>query len=127
MKDKNTVKYPLNSKRVAASPKETLDMQIANMENEMMKKELLLQKLEETAEKLSVKLTYEDLHKGEVNTHGGMFRLRSEKRIIVHKGLNTDEKIDVLIEILASLDTNEVHLAPEVRELLDSAKKDKAS
>ncbi|MDH4101496.1 MAG: hypothetical protein OEV28_13085 [Nitrospirota bacterium] len=92
-----------------------------------MKNEILLQKLEEIAEKLSVKLTYEDLRKGEVNTHGGIFRLRSEKRIIVHKNLTIDEKIDVLIEILASLDTNDVHLAPEIRELLDSAKKDKAS
>lgn len=88
-----------------------------------MNNETFLQTLEDTAKKLSIRVSYEDLRKGEVNTHGGMLSLRGEKRILIHKGLSTDEKIDVLTEILASLDTEGVHMTPEARDRLAAVKK----
>lgn len=87
-----------------------------------MKSEAILDILEDTLRRMSVKLTYEDLRKGEVNTNGGMFLLRGEKRIIVHKGLCVDDKIDVLVDILTGMDTESIHLPPAVRKLLDGAR-----
>lgn len=83
-----------------------------------MKNQELLTLLEETAEKLSIKLSYEDLRKGEVNTPGGMFLLRGEKRILIHKGLSVKEKIEVLTDLLAGVDTEGVHIPPGVRKKL---------
>ncbi len=90
-----------------------------------MKDETRLEILEETARRLSIKLSYEDLHKGEVDTHGGMFKLRGEKRIIIHKKLSTEEKVDVLTDILSNLDTEGIHLPPDLRERLEEVKKRK--
>lgn len=88
-----------------------------------MKNEQILNMLEEAAERLSIKLTYENLHVGEVNTTGGICELRGERRMIVHKGLTVKEKIEVLTDLLATVDTEEVHLAPGIRERLESARK----
>ncbi len=87
-----------------------------------MKDETLLNILEETAEKLSIKLSYEDLRKGEVATHGGIFILRGEKRIIIHRGLTVSDKVDVLTDILSEVDTEGVHLPPDVRERISRKK-----
>ncbi|GMR05382.1 MAG: hypothetical protein BMS9Abin24_195 [Thermodesulfobacteriota bacterium] len=83
-----------------------------------MKDESVLTLLEETAGKLSIKLGYEDLRKGVVATPGGIFVLHGEKRILIHKGLSLKEKIDVLTDILSGVETEEVHLPPDVRERL---------
>lgn len=87
-----------------------------------MKDESLLQALEDAASRLGIKLSYEDLLKGVVATHGGMFMLRGEKRIIIHKGLQVRDKIELLAELLASVDTEDVHLAPEVRDRIEQAR-----
>lgn len=84
-----------------------------------MKDESILTLLEETAEKLSIKLGYEDLRKGVVATPGGIFVLRGEQRILIHKGLSLKEKIDVLTDILSGVDTEDIHLPPDVRKRLD--------
>ena len=84
-----------------------------------MKDESVLTLLEETAEKLSIKLGYEDLRKGVVATPGGIFVLRGEQRILIHKGLSLKEKIDVLTDILSGVDTEQIHLPPDVRKRLD--------
>ncbi len=87
-----------------------------------MKDEVLLKILEETVEKLSIRLEYDDLRKGEVNTPGGMYTLHDRKHILLHKGLSVSEKVDVLLRILSGLDTEGVHLPPEVRKRLDSSR-----
>ena len=87
-----------------------------------MKDEVFLEMMEQAAEKLGIKLGYEDLRKGEVSTQGGLFVLKGEKRILVHKGLAARERADVLVEIFSALDTEGVHLPPDVREAIDSAK-----
>jgi hypothetical protein len=83
-----------------------------------MKDETVLSLLEETAERLSIKIGYDDLRKGEVATPGGLFTLRGEKRILIHKSLSVKDKVDVLTDILAGIDTEDVHLPPDVRERL---------
>ncbi|MBW7957271.1 MAG: hypothetical protein H3C68_05190 [Deltaproteobacteria bacterium] len=87
-----------------------------------MKDEALLQTLEETAERLSIKLSYEDLRKGEVTARGGIFQLRGERRIIIHKGLPVKDRAEVLIDILSGVDTSSIHLPPALRERLEKAR-----
>ncbi len=87
-----------------------------------MKDEALLRILEEAVEKLSIKLEYDDLRKGEVNTPGGMYKLRGRNHILLHRGLSASEKVDMLSRILSGLDTEGVHLPPEVRKRLDSSR-----
>ncbi|MBE7413750.1 MAG: hypothetical protein HS130_00410 [Deltaproteobacteria bacterium] len=87
-----------------------------------MKDEALLQALEEAAERLSIKLSYEDLRKGEVTARGGIFQLRGETRIIVHRGLPVKDRAEVLTDILSGVDTSSIHLAPGVRERLEKAR-----
>src|SRR3972149_8976343 len=87
-----------------------------------MKDDALLEILEQAVEMLTIKLGYEDLRKGEVNTDGGLFLLRGEKRILVHKGLKVRERVDVLTRILASLDTEGVHLPPAARKRIEESK-----
>ena len=69
---------------------------------------------------MSIKIQYDDLRKGEVNTAGGIFKLKDETRILIHKGLSTEEKVDKLLTLFASLDTETVHLSPIIRKRLES-------
>lgn len=87
-----------------------------------MKDESLLTLLEDVAGKLSIKLDYEDLRKGVVATPGGIFMLRGEKRILIHKGLTVRDKVETLLDILSEVDTEEVHLPPDIRERLEAKK-----
>ena len=87
-----------------------------------MKDDALLAILEQTAEKLSIKLDYDDIRKGNVVSYGDSFILRGERHILIDKKLSDMEKNCLLVEILARFDTEEVHLPPEVRVKLDSEK-----
>jgi hypothetical protein len=84
-----------------------------------MKDEVLLEKLEETAERLSIKVNYDDLHKGEVRTNGGIFTLKGEERILIHKKLSTKERVEILLRLLSGLDTEGLHLPDTVRKRLE--------
>lgn len=84
-----------------------------------MKDDALLAILEQTAEKLSIKLDYDDIRKGDVVSYGDAFLLRGARHILIDKKLNTKEKCDLLIEILAKFDIEDVHLPPDVREMID--------
>jgi len=85
-----------------------------------MKAELLLEKLEDTARRLSIKVDYDDLQKGEVRTRGGLFTLKGEQRIIIHRKLPAGERAEVLLGILSKLDTDGVHLPEAVRKRLEA-------
>jgi len=85
-----------------------------------MKAEVLLEKLEDTARRLSIKVDYEDLQKGEVRTRGGLFRLKGEDRILIHKKLSTKERAEVLLGILSRVDTEGVHIPEAIRKKLDA-------
>ena len=87
-----------------------------------MKDETILPLLEEAAERLTIKVSYDDLRKGEVNTPGGSFVLKGERRIIIHKKLYTGEKVDILMELLSEMDFEGIHLPVEIRERLDRIK-----
>ncbi|VAV85798.1 hypothetical protein MNBD_DELTA01-1984 [hydrothermal vent metagenome] len=86
-----------------------------------MKETELLQLLEQAVEKLSITLEYDDLRKGAINTTGGAFVLRGERHILLHKHLAVDEKVELLSEILSTMDTESLHLAPVLRHKIELA------
>ena len=50
---------------------------------------------------------------------GGHCIVRGEQRVILKSQLATSDKIDVLVEALRGLDLEDVHLRPDLRELLE--------
>lgn len=87
-----------------------------------MNNETLLAFLEDVARRLTINVDYDDLRKGEVDTPGGLFLLNGERRILIHKGLLLFEKVSVLLKILSDLDTEDIHMPPEVRERIEKIK-----
>ncbi len=88
-----------------------------------MNDDSVLDILEETAEMLAIKLNYEDLRKGVVNTDGGIFTLKGDKRILIHKGLGVKEKVSMLSSILSRVNTDGVHMPPAVRKRIEEGRK----
>ena len=87
-----------------------------------MKDNELLELLEQAATKLSITLEYDNLRKGAVNTTGGAFVLRGERHILLHKDLSTEEKIELLSDILSTFDTEALHLAPVLRQRIEASR-----
>ena len=93
---------------------------------EAMNNDALLGMLEEAVARLGLNLSYENLHVGEINTPGGLCELRGERLMIIHKGFSVREKIEVITDILSTLDTDGVHLSPGVRERIEAARAKKS-
>ncbi|MBI5181073.1 MAG: hypothetical protein HZA05_06685 [Nitrospirae bacterium] len=83
-----------------------------------MKTELILQQLEELAEKLSIKLTYDSLREGNINTKGGICRVENNYRILVDKRLPAREKIDVIARGISKFDLSQFYIPPEIRDII---------
>ena len=83
-----------------------------------MKQELILHHLEELANKLSVKICYEDLKKEGILSKGGLCKVKGEERIIISKKLTVAEKIDILINELSKFNLDDIYLAPAIKEVL---------
>ena len=83
-----------------------------------MKQELILEQLEDLAEKLSIKLQYEDLKKSGIKLRGGSCRVVEEKRIIIDKRLKVNEKVEILANELSKLNLENVFISPRIKSLL---------
>lgn len=79
-----------------------------------MNKEKMLEDLEEVAKRLSIEVRYEDLE-----TEGGMCRLKDRQIIMVNKSLPLKEKIKTLAQNLRRLDLNKVYILPALREIIN--------
>lgn len=91
-----------------------------------MKPEVVLELLENTAEQLGIRVSYEALMSNVM--HGGLCKVKGAYRIIVDKRASSEERVVTLATALATFDTTELELAPKLREILrqystsDSAK-----
>jgi len=83
-----------------------------------MKQDLILHHLEELAEKLSIKILYEDLKKEGISSKGGLCKVKGEDRIIINKNLTIAEKVDMLTDELSKFNTDQIYLPPAVKEIL---------
>lgn len=81
-----------------------------------MKPEVVLELLENVADQLGVKVSYEALATTVV--HGGLCKVKGEYRIIVDKRATSEERVITLATALSTFDTTELELAPKVREIL---------
>ncbi len=92
-----------------------------------MKESEILQHLEDVAEKLNIKVCYENLRKTKVTLRSGVCRVRDENRIIVDSGLTLSEKIDVFLESLSRFDLENIYIPPAIRKLLERRSEEAAS
>ncbi len=89
-----------------------------------MNETMILQNLEAIAEKLDIKVNYENLRKKNIFSKGGMYRLKDDKAVVIDSNLNLSEKIDVLADALSQFDLEDIYMPPAVRKII-TGKSDK--
>jgi len=85
-----------------------------------MKREGLLAKLEETAEKVGLIIRYENL--GQLK--GGLCRIKEKNFIFINKSLPITSKIELISQELSIFDFKDIYLIPEVRQKIFKSKND---
>jgi hypothetical protein len=85
-----------------------------------MKSDVMLELLESAAEQLGIKVSYEPLQIGGLQTglRGGLCRVKGAYRVIIDKRATNEERITTLATALAGFDTTELELPQKVRDLL---------
>ncbi|MGE5185184.1 MAG: hypothetical protein ACM31C_24110 [Acidobacteriota bacterium] len=85
-----------------------------------MKPEVMLELLENAAEQLAIKVSYEPLQTVGIQTglRGGLCRVKGQYRIIIDKRASDEERVATLATAIASFDTSELELPQKVRDLL---------
>jgi hypothetical protein len=84
-----------------------------------MKPEALLELLENVADQLGIRVSYEQLQSSVVT--GGLCKVKGVYRIIIDKRATPEERVGTLATALATcpgVRLDELELAPKVRELL---------
>jgi hypothetical protein len=85
-----------------------------------MKPEVMLELLETAADQLGIKVSYEPLQTSGISTglRGGLCRVKGAYRVIIDKRATDEERVATLATAIASFDTTELALPPQVRDLL---------
>ncbi len=80
----------------------------------------MLELLENAAEQLAIKVSYEPLQTNGISTglRGGLCRVKGQYRIIIDKRASDEERVATLATAIASFDTTELELPQKVRDLL---------
>jgi hypothetical protein len=76
-----------------------------------------LKELETVAEKIKVKVTYENIG-GELGA-GGLCKVKGEHRVIVDKRATDGEKVTVLAQALAKFPLEEIFMSEKTRALIE--------
>lgn len=84
-----------------------------------MNDEVLLNQLEELAERIGITVRYENMNVEDSPGSGGLCRLKGEYVLIVHSRATVREKIRVVTRALRQFDLNGIYLRPVLRELLE--------
>lgn len=83
-----------------------------------MNETTILQNLEGIAEKLNLKVSYENLRKLRVFSKGGFYRFKDDRTVLIEKSLILSDKIDTLADALAQFDLEQIYIPPAVRKVL---------
>ena len=85
-----------------------------------MKPEVMLELLEGAADQLQIKVSYEPLQTGGIQTglRGGLCRVKGQYRIIIDKRASDEERVATLATAIASFDTSELELPQKIRDVL---------
>ena len=84
-----------------------------------MKAEQLTEILETAAQQLGVKIRYENLAASGPTGGGGMCKVKGEWCVIMDKKTAASERVSILCDALATMDTDGITLPPKVREMVD--------
>jgi hypothetical protein len=82
----------------------------------VMKPEVLLELLENAADQLGIRLTYENLQS--TVGGGGLCKVKGEFRIIIDRRATSEERVVTIASALSKFDTTELELADKVREVI---------
>jgi hypothetical protein len=88
------------------------------LDNNLMNEEVLLNQLEELAEKLEILVRDENINIEELSCSGGLCRVEGKYVIILNSKTAVKEKIQVMIEALNQFDLSDMYIKPVIRELL---------
>jgi hypothetical protein len=81
-----------------------------------MKPEVLLELLENAADQLGIRVSYEPLQSSVGS--GGLCKVKGEFRIIIDKRATSEERVVTIASALSKFDTTELELADKVREVI---------
>ena len=81
---------------------------------------ILLCRLEELADKLSIPVRYEPIEDEETFSSGGLCRIKGKEVIIINSRATPKEKSRALGRALKDFDLSQVYLKPALREFLES-------
>jgi len=85
-----------------------------------MKPDVMLEMLEVAADQLGIKVSYEPLQTGGIQStlRGGLCRVKGEYRIIIDKRATGEERLTTLGAALGTFDTSELELPQKARDFL---------
>ncbi|MHB9099348.1 MAG: hypothetical protein ACYC5X_16165 [Syntrophales bacterium] len=86
-----------------------------------MNDEVILNQLEELAERIGITVRYENMTVEDAPGSGGLCRLKGKYVLIVHSRATLREKIRVVTRALRQFDLNGIYLRPVLRELLEES------
>jgi hypothetical protein len=78
----------------------------------------LLAQLEEIAHRLSIKIRYETIKKGDFVTTGGLCRINAEHVLIINSRASAHTKVRTIAEALNRFDLTHMYIKPALREFL---------
>jgi hypothetical protein len=85
-----------------------------------MKPEVMLELLENAAEQLGIKVSYEPLQTSGIQTglRGGLCKVKGAWRVIIDKRATDEERVATLAGAISRFDTTELELAQKVRDCI---------
>ena len=88
-------------------------------DNKLMNEEVLLNQLEELAEKLGILVRDENINIEESSSTGGLCRIEGKYVLILNSKVTVKEKNQVMIKALQQCDLSDIYIKPVIRELLE--------
>jgi hypothetical protein len=88
-------------------------------DNKLMNEEVLLNQLEELAEKLGILVRDENINIEESSSTGGLCRIEGKYVLILNSKATVKEKNQVMIKALQQFDLSDIYIKPVIRELLE--------
>lgn len=84
-----------------------------------MKSTQLYQHLKETAEKLDITVSEQNLRATGVNARSGLCTVKGKQLFIMDKHLPVRQKVEVLAECLRQMPLDDIYLVPAIRNYLE--------
>ena len=91
-------------------------------DKKLMNEEVLLNQLEELAEKLGILVRDENINIEESSSSGGLCRTEGEYVLILNSKATVKEKNQVMINALQQFDLSDIYIKPVIRKLLEEYK-----